>query len=260
MADEVISISIEKWTQSSATYIDKLGVTTREFLDEEWPLLLRKVMDFTPPFKTQGTTGVSDLSVGHAAVSRDIQKTMRPFSPLHVRTKGLKKALDERDIALFNLIAARVKTGPMAGARAVAFSPAVHKSQRNARGTVGKTLGNVVIGRDVEALKKYIERMKRAVGIAKSGWWSALSLVGGEAPAYVTRHGRGEYGSYIDDRKHPDDPSVTAINRTKWAARRDEGGRILQAAYASRAEAIKSKIRAKLRLAAEQATLNLAAG
>lgn len=259
MADELVSISIEGWVQKGALYVEKLGVTVHEFLDEEWPLLLRKVMDFTPPFVSGGSTGVSDLSVGRAAVSRDIQKTMRPFDPTVVRSKQLKKVLDERDIAVFNLIASRAKRGPMV-MRAVAFSQAVHRSQRNARGRVGKTLGNVVIGRDVEALRNYILHMERAVGIAKSGWWSALSLVGGEAPAYVTRHGRGEYGGYIDDRKNIDEPSITAINRTPWAVRRDEGERILTAAYASRAVALRSKIRTKLRLAAEQATLNLAAG
>ncbi len=253
MADEVVSISIEKWTQSMAVYMDQLGVGLHEALYEEWPLLIRKVMDFTPPFKTQGATGVSDLSVGRQAVNRDIRKTMRPFNPA-AKTKVFEKILDERNIALFNIIASRVKSGPMANARAVLFNPVVHTSQRNARGRVGKGSGNVVIGSDAGALKDYIKHVQDNVGIGKAGWWPALALVGGEAPGYVTKHGMG-FGSYIDDHANPDDPSITAINRTPWAVRRDEGERILNAAYASRSVALLLKLRAKLRQAAKNAGL-----
>lgn len=256
MADGLVSISTEQWNRSIALYSSALGKTMREALYEEWPLLIRKVMDFTPPFKTGGSKGSSDLSVGRAAVNRDIRKTMRPFDPANKRTKQLQKIVDERNLTLFNLLANRSKKGPMVGLRAVTFSPKVHTSQRNARGRVGADKRQVVLGSDSGHLLEYIKHVQDNVGIAKAGWWPALSLVGGGAPGYVIKHGTG-HGSVIDG--HADeDPSITAINRTPWAVRKDEAQRIINAALASRAKAIESKVRAKLRQAAKEAKLTAA--
>ncbi len=249
MADNVVEINTEVWRSRLALLVAATGQTMREALYEEWPLLIRKVMDFTPPFQSGGGSS-SDLSVGRAAVDRDIRKTMRPFDP-QARTKSIEKIEDERNVDAFNIIASRVKSGPMAGARAVAFSPEVHTSQRNSRGRVdGYAQNRVVLGSDAALLQKYISEVQSRVGIAKAGWWPALALVGGDAPSFVTKHGMG-FGDYIDDHS-ADDPSITAINRTPWASRQDEGHRIIQAALASRAEAIVSKVRTKLRLAAKE--------
>jgi hypothetical protein len=62
-------------------------------------------------------------------------------------------------------------------------------------------------------------------------------------------------GDVIDDLSNEKNPSLTAINRTPWAVRKDEGDRILADARASRINAITSKIKTKLRLAAKAAKL-----
>jgi hypothetical protein len=256
MAGEAfVTISTVVWQRKIAEYARLTGKVPRESLDEEWPLLMRKIMDFTPPFKTKGKPGASDLSVGRAAVAFDIYKTMRPFDPKEIRSKSLKKIVANKDIAGFNAFAAAGKSPLLQGAVAVRFSPQEHLRQRNARGRVtGRSRNKVVLGSDVALLNAYVAKRQEAVGYAKSGWWAALRLVGGKAPGYVTKFGeRG--GDVIDDRNNPDAPSITAINRTPWAVRKDEGDRIMADARASRINAIDSKIRTKLRLAAKAAKL-----
>lgn len=263
MGEPLIEFNYAIFTAKLAAWAEYRKISMREALYEEWPLLIRKIMDFTPPFAPGGgagglsSGGGSDLAVGRAAVNRDIRKTMRPFNPA-TRSRRLEKIITDRNIKAFNLMASRVKSGPMAGARAVAFSPAVHKSQRNARGRVGKVLGNVVLGSDVGLLKKYIALVQSRVGFAKSGWLKALLLAGGEAPAFVARQGTGG-GDVSDHHADPEDPHIIAMNRTPWAVRRDEGERIIKAAHASRGNAIIKKIAAKQRQAIKQANLEIAA-
>jgi hypothetical protein len=72
----------------------------------------------------------------------------------------------------------------------------------------------------------------------------------GTHDGFVERHRCA--GGVIDDRENLDDPSITAINRTPWAVRKDEGARIINDAKISRSMAIESKIKTKLRLAREQ--------
>lgn len=253
MAGGTISISTALWEKKLAEYIVYTKSSLRAGMDEEWPLLMKKVVDFTPPFKTGGAPGASDLSVGRAAVDRDIQKTMMPFDPKLIRTKSLQKVVDSGDIATFNIIAARSKDSRMNKKRAVKFSPEVHTSQRNARGRVGRDTKQVVLGSDVALLKKHVADVKGNVGSAKAGWRPGIELVGGKVPAYVKK--QTVHGTVIDERDNPDNPSITAINRTRWAVRKDEGDRIVADAKRSRTEAIRLKIAFKMREAAKKAKL-----
>lgn len=259
MSDEpVISIAVEVWERKLALYMAATGKHMREALYEEWPLLMRKVMDFTPPFKTKGAPGASDLSVGRKAVAGDIYKTMRPFDPAMVKSPQMQRIIDRKDFAAYDVIAARSKNPLMQGTRAIAFSETEHTRQRNARGRVaGKDRKRVVLGADAALLHKYVAKVQGRVGYAKSGWLKALQLVGGEAPGYVTNKGTSG-GDVIDDHANDDNPSITAINRTPWAVRQDEGERIKADAYASRAAALVSKVKTHMRLAAEDAGLNAA--
>ncbi len=123
---------------------------------------------------------------------------------------------------------------------------------------MGAARNVVVLGTDAALLKRYVSQVQSRVGYAKSGWLKALALVGGDAPGYVERQGMGG-GDVIDDHANEEAPSITAINRTPWAVRRDEGDRIKSDAYASRIESIIAKTKTKLRLAAQKAELDQAA-
>ncbi len=246
----VLTINTQKWNERLAAYTSLTGQNMREGLYEEWPLLLEKIISFTPP-KT--------LAQGRAATSRDLEKTMRPFDPSTVRTRGVREIISKRDIQAFNIVAGRAKGGPMKNARAVAFNPTIHTSQRNAQGKVGRATNQVVLGSDASLLKKYKKTIQDHVGYAKSGWLRAYYLVGGaNAPSFVSRHGMNG-GDVIDNHADETNPSITAINRTPWAVRKDEGLRIIRSAYFSRAEAIKGKILTKLKLAGQKSQFGTAA-
>lgn len=255
MDEPVISIAADVWERKLALYMAATGKHMSEALYEEWPLLMRKVMDFTPPFKAKGTRGASDLSVGRRAVATDIYKTMRPFNPALVKTPQMQRVIDRKDFATYDVIAARSNNPLMVGTRAIAFSEQEHLSQRDRRGRVaGRDRRRVVLGSDADLLKKYVTKRQSYVGTAKAGWLKALLLVGGEAPGYVSRHGMSG-GDVIDDHANDDNPSITAINRTPWAVRKDEGDRILTDAYASRAQSLVKKVETHMRLAREDAGL-----
>jgi hypothetical protein len=141
----------------------------------------------------------------------------------------------------------------MKGTTAVEFSEARHTNARTRRGRVdGRDQKKVVLGSDVGLLKRYVTKVQSYVGFAKSGWLKALLLVGGEAPGYVTKQGTGG-GDVIDNHADENEPSITAINRTPWAVRKDEGERILGDATASRIESIITKTRVAIRLADQEA-------
>lgn len=255
-----VSVSDEVWVKWLATFSVACGKNFREVLYEEWPLLIRKVMDFTPPFATRASRGegktfsnsASDLSVGRKAVAFDIYKTMRPFNPADVRSPELKKIVEHKDVMAFNAFAARAG-GKLAGVEALPFDPALHLRARNARGRVdGRDRHIVVLGSDVALLNKYVASIQGRVGYAKSGWLPALQLVGGDAPAYVTNKGTGA-GEVIDDHANEENPSITAINRSPWAVRKDEGERILADAKASRIQAIITKTKLAALRADEEA-------
>lgn len=262
MADgAIISISAVVWQKRAAEYWQAMGKNVRQGLNEEWPLLIRKIIDFTPPFKTKGQPGSSDLSIGRKAVAFDIYKTMKPFDPKGLTNKGLIRAVVNKDFAAFNAIASHAKAPWLINAKGIAFSPSVHTSRRNPRGRVlGPDVNNRVLGvAESKQLENYVASIQQRVGYAKSGWSAAYNLVadpeGRQLPAYVQRQGVGG-GEVVDDRKNETNPSITAINGTPWAIRKDEGERIKADAYFSRAQAIRSKMIAMARLSRQQSQLN----
>ena len=244
-----LEIDTTVWANKLAQLKVTTGQSMREVLDEEWPLLMGKIIAFTPP-KT--------LAQGRAAVASDIQKTMRSFDPENIRTEGIREIVDRKDYAAYNIVSGRVKSGPMAHTTAAPFDPGFHLARRNSRGRVGSGDPVVMLGTDALMLRKYTKSVQDRVGWAKAGWLQALRLVGGVAPSFVSRHEPGN-GSVIDDRTNPDRPSITAINRTPWAIRKDEGARIIQDAYYSRAVAIFAKVKTKLRLAIQNSGFRQAA-
>lgn len=243
-----VDINDAEWAKKLAAYATIFPQKMHEALAEEMPLLVEVIMKLTPP---------KSLAQGRQAVGSDIQKIMRPFDPAAIRSKSLAKIVSKKDVEAFSIVAANVKSGPMAHARAIPFSEQAHTSQRDRRGRVqGRDRNQVVLGSDVSLLKRYIKSVKDRVGYAKSGWLAALYLVGGKtAPSWVTRHGQAG-GAVIDTRG--EDMSITAINRTPWAVRKDEAQRIISDAKSSRAVSIERKIITKLRLARQEAKLNAA--
>jgi hypothetical protein len=250
-SDSGVSISDEVWAKWLAKFAAVSKQQFRIVLYEEWPLLIEKIISFTPPFATRATRGegktfsssASDLSVGRKAVAFDIYKTMRPFDPKDIRSPALKVIVERKDIAAFNAFAERSGSAKLAEVEALPFDPGLHLRARDRRGRVpGRDRRIVMLGSDAGLLNKYVADVQKRVGYAKSGWLAALNLVGGDAPAYVRNKGSGG-GEVIDNHADEENPSITAINRTPWAVRKDEGDRILADAKASRINAIIKKTR-----------------
>lgn len=252
----LVSIADDVWQKRLLEYIAATGKRLREGLDEEWPLLMKQVIRFTPPFKTAGQPGSSDLSVGRAAVRNDIEKTMRPFDPANIRSKRLKEVVEDRDFRAFNVIASRSKDSRLAGSVAAPFDPAFHLNARDYRGRVHQRRKPVVmLGSDAQRLEHYIKAVQDRVGWAKAGWAAAFNLVkdpeGWQLPSYVEKHGTA--GGIVIDERDAENPAITGVNRTPWAERKDEGERIKADALYSRVVSITSKIRAFMRRAADDA-------
>lgn len=258
-----VEYATEVWSRKLSAYIAAMGNTLIEGLDEEWPLLMRQVINYTPPFQSGGAAGASDYSVGRAAVARDVYKTMVPFDPAEVRSKALADVIRKKDYTAFNIVAERA-SGRMKGAYAVAFDPTIHTRQRNpTTGRVeGKTTPFTMIGSDASLLNKYVRDQQSHVGYARSGWAAAYNLVrdpeGYSLPQWVTKHGE-QAGGVIDDRGNVDEPSITGRNWSPWAARPGETERITSAAYGQRALLIVAKMATKARLAATQAEIETVA-
>jgi hypothetical protein len=216
----------------------------RDFLTPQMRLLLEKIIAFTPPKTT---------AQGGAAVRRDLNRALQPFAVDEFRAPSLKKIVEKRDYDAFAAFAVRSGNPALVGAKAAPFNPLLHTSRRDRRGRVtGRGLPTYVLGRaDRGALRKYLKRKVSHVGIAASGWLAALHLLGGRESAWVERHGT-RFGAVIDDRANPTRPGVTAINRTPWASRRDEGQRIIASAMRSRVAPMRTFLRKQVELAAQK--------
>ena len=240
----LVSINTAIWSQKIVEFAKIKGITVADAIREEFRFTLKRVIRLTPP---------DTRKQGEGAVKRDIRRAMRSFEPSNYRSESLRKVVLNRDVAAFNIIAARVKSGPMAGVTAVRMTTDVHMKARDRRGRVTKDLKQVVLGRDSVLLQKYIAENVGWVGVAKAGWLPAYEATGGDdAQGWISRH---RPAGAVIDKLAETSPSITAINRTPWAVRKDEGQRIIANAFTSRAKDIATKIKAAIRLAKEKAQL-----
>jgi hypothetical protein len=214
--------------------------STRDFITEQFRLLLEQIMAFTPP---------KSSAQGRKRVEIDISRVFRPFESKSKPEGRLAKIIRTGNYAAFDAFVRHAKLGW----RAQPFSEAYHEQQRDARGRVRRSSrSKFVLGRpDTAKLRAYIRRKKDNVGIGRSGWAKALQRVGGAVPGWVSRHGT-RFGEVVDGRGVVDKPQMLAINRTPWAGRKDEGVRIISDAMKSRTRRLQTALRVQLRLAAEK--------
>ena len=181
---------------------------------------------------------------GEKAVERDIYQAVFPlraesFKSARMR-KSVRKYISEGNHVALQKMAERGALGKRLKKAFIAeFSPAMHKSQRNARGQVTanrKRNRYKYATDDVQELKAYIEKKQAMVGQGKGGWVAALERLGGKAANWITRH---RSAGTFEDRLHLGNPKIsfTGINKSKWAEGGDED-RIIEMAKQGRAEAM----------------------
>lgn len=104
------------------------------------------------------------------------------------------------------------------------FASPVRNIHKAAIGKSGKVPKNwrtqyAVVGKG--KLKKYIRKVQLQVGIARSGWLTTLTKLGGKVPNFVSHHGT-KYGGFIDGNKE-DNPFFVLINKVSTFP---QGGRL----------------------------------
>ena len=79
------------------------------------------------------------------------------------------------------------------------------------------------------------------MGVAKSGWFAALTKLGGKAQSFVTRHGT-KYGGFVDGNRG-DNPFFTLINRVSTFPQGGTPMRILKRAFAAQTKVMENNIK-----------------
>ena len=163
-----------------------------------------RCIGFTPP---------KSLSQGRKAVARDIKRSAAPLTPETFDSPVLRSRLEDMmDKGSTNQqIESFMRRVGWKKAQVKAFSPELHKSQRDNRGRVQRSKGVFVL--EVQELKKYILEIQQHVGFMKSGWVPAFHSLGGKAKAWITRHSRPS--GFVANNLVGEKPSVTIGNLTK---------------------------------------------
>jgi hypothetical protein len=139
--------------------------------------------------------------------------------------------------------------------------PALHQQARSGpRRKVKKREGRMymVLGGRKGAVGTYINKVKKRVGIAKSGWASCAeqiplnqkqSLTSG-IPAWVTRHASGRTGSIQDNSRDKGNPGVRMTNKVPWTSQNLTANETMKALNRARDNFVKymnKTIRAELK-------------
>lgn len=212
---------------------------------KDWQFVIRqqsrivceKLIKFTPP-KT--------AAIGKRNVARDIGKVFADLSNTKWEDKslnkmwragnfeGVKKALESHpnksEMPIFKY--KRIFKSPVRN---------IHKAAINKSGRVPKnwTTQYAVAGKG--EVKKYTKIFQSHVGVAKSGWLSALQKLGGKAPSFVTKHGT-KYGSFKDT-TNSTNPFFELINKVRTFPQGSTPMRILKRAFSVQAKAMENNIK-----------------
>lgn len=231
---EVITKNFEK---ALASYKNACQKDWNFVIRQQSRIVGEKLVKFTPP-KTS--------AIGKRNVATDIGKVFADLSNVKWEDKslnkmwragnfeGVKKALESHP---------NKEALPIFQYRKIFVKPvrAIHKSAISKSGRIPKNWKTqyAVAGRG--ELKKYIKIFQSHVGVAKSGWLSALQKLGGKAPPFVSRHG-AKFGSYKDS-VSGDNPFFELINNVRTFPRGSVPYRILKRAFVAQTKAMENNVK-----------------
>ena len=203
----------------------------------------------TQPYSGKGEDGASRSkeakALGEKAVEVDINKVF--YTPdsggfaRAIKERVAKSQRSEDSKAKFNArLDGYIASGNRAALRKIVedfnwqgvvdhVDPALHQQARTgSRRKVNKRRGqmHMVLGGRKGAIGTYTNKIKRRVGIAKSGWAACAQQISVDQkqksttgiPAWVTRHAGGREGSDVDQSRDKRNPRVTMTNNIKWAS------------------------------------------
>lgn len=236
-----MSVNFEIITKDFENALTKYKVACHK----DWRFVIRqqshivgeKLLKFTPP-KT--------AAVGKRNVARDIGKVFADLSNTKWHDKsldkmwragnfeGVKKALENHPNKLQMTIFKykRIFAKPVRN---------IHKVAINRNGRVPKNWRTSYAVAGKGEVKKYVKRVQLQVGVAKSGWLTALVKLGGKTPNFVSRHGT-KYGGFVDGNKG-DNPFFTLINKVSTFPQGGTPTRILRRAFIAQIKAMENNIK-----------------
>ena len=215
-------------------YADLTGKGLIQSLRDEARLLLKQVIEFTPP---QGDDDSTPRTQGRNAVERDIHRAIRPIDPSFESeslNKSITRLADERDYDALQTIYDRIG----AGVKVRPFSPAIHQQARASRGRVPDTT-KPVLTPDTAELNAYVKTVQNRVGRGKGGWALAYVKLGGKPANWIRKW--VETGTFYDTLANFKDGAIEQTNRSEWARGGDED-RIIDHAIKTRTAAIATRV------------------
>lgn len=238
-----VDIDLNLLSGQMERFVRELGADGPTVVKDTGRLLLLQLIKITPP-KT--------LKQGRAAIKRDLINALGNVDERKIRMPALKDALRKGDVAATNAILRNLKKSALGNLHAMTFAENLHTGRRNARGRVRRSTG--VLALPPAAARAYMTRVQKRSGQAKGAWVPALRVVGGTAPAWITRHG-GRFGDVADVHLGPveDDARLTVINSARGVRSIDQGA--VSKSIRIREQAMKTRISTLLRLRAQQNNL-----
>jgi hypothetical protein len=230
----------------------QLGIESTLGLTEQCKLLIKEIIDLTPPHnRTEGRT----------RTRADISKAIKPFNVTSFKSERLEEIVNQQDYQAFDAFMRNVPNDALKNARAVPFREDIHQRSRDNRGRIRHNdRKRFVLGRgDVSRLRAYVKRKMANVGLARSGWASAAWALGVTLPGWIANQLQRGQSNAINRLNDPDEPSFTAINSSPWANNREEGQRVLGYAMRYRVKAMEAFVRRALIRAAEASGIDVKA-
>lgn len=247
-----LQIRYEPWIVGVIELSRRLGKDLREVVKDEARLWTAQAMRLTPPKNASGLKGsdgkkLKPNTVGENGVRLDIIKSATPAdpdwpdAPKWMRKPSIRKIIIAGDRAKFEKIIKNF--GAFQNWSVAEWSPALHQSQRNARGRVGRSARRFIIGtQQLAQFWAYLVRVVSHVGRLKAGFGKPLIELGGKSvPLFVRRHipnARGFSVIALGDGKT--DPSIMIVNHAIGVGN-PEIERICRDTFTARAEAMKRR-------------------
>lgn len=178
-----------RYRDSLNTFVRQLNADADKLLREEMRLLLRDIVNLTPPTKSPKSDQVkrSAKQRGDNAVEADLSRVATPLDWRNIENPRLAEAVYRRNQTVMLAIMKNMKqyrnASILANGDAIRSS---HLQNRNRYGRVRrKVLNQVAFLTDWQ---RYTRTVKSRVGFARAGWLRAAEAVGLPMPNWVRRH------------------------------------------------------------------------
>jgi hypothetical protein len=202
--------NIDRFNAACEMFVKDLGWEQKDVVKQQTRLLAEELMHATPPFP-KGTDGTSKAGqeAGMNAVRRDLTRAVTPASAIFssdFKDKSLEKIVQRKNYDKLNAMLPHLPG--LSHWTAVPFTEDLHTSQKR---YAGKAREMFRMTMDERKWKQYLAKLQGRVGYVKSGWGYIVQQLGGNVPAWISKHfgyTPGKMIQNLDDTK----PSIKIDN------------------------------------------------